>query len=155
MPVLKFLFSKDRKISELGVNQRDVGEWFASVYRSFIDWFAKIAEGDPYRALAYLSIGLVIVTLLKNASRFTAMNYMVLIRNRSIRKMRLDIYEKCLNLPIAYFNNERKGDLISRMSNDIKEIEFALMVSLEALYFQPLNIVIFMMALVVLSALVS
>ncbi len=152
MPVLKFLFSKDRKISELGVNQKDVGEWFASVYQSFIDWFAKIAEGDPYHALAYLSIGLVVVTVLKNAARFTAMNYMVLIRNRSIRKMRLDIYEKCLNLPIAYFNNERKGDLISRMSNDIKEIEFALMVSLEALYFQPLNIVIFMMALVVLSA---
>lgn len=66
--------------------------------------------------------------------------------------MRLDIYEKCLNLPIAYFNNERKGDLISKMSNDIKEIEFALMVSLEALYFQPLNIIIFMLALVVLSA---
>jgi subfamily B ATP-binding cassette protein MsbA len=66
--------------------------------------------------------------------------------------MRLDIYEKCLNLPIAYFNNERKGDLISKMSNDIKEIEFALMVSLEALYFQPLNILIFLLALVVLSS---
>ena len=60
--------------------------------------------------------------------------------------MMLDIYEKCLNLPIAYFNNERKGDLMSRMSNDIKEIEFALMVSLEALYFQPLNILLFLVA---------
>ena len=152
MPVLKFLFSKDRKISELGVNQKDVGEWFAGVYQSFIDWFTRIADGDPYRALTYFSIGLVIVTVLKNAARFTAMNYMVLIRNRSIRKMRLDIYEKCLNLPIAYFNNERKGDLISKMSNDIKEIEFALMVSLEALYFQPLNIIIFLFALVILSS---
>jgi ATP-binding cassette, subfamily B, bacterial MsbA len=152
MPVLKFLFSKDKKISDLGVNQKDVGEWFSGVYQSFIEWFGTIAEGNPYSALAYLSIGLVVVTVLKNASRFTAMNYMVLIRNKSIRKMRLDIYEKCLNLPIAYFNNERKGDLISRMSNDIKEIEFALMVSLEALYFQPLNIIIFLLALVVLSA---
>ena len=152
MPVLKFLFSKDKKISDLGVNQKDVGERFSGVYQSFIEWFGTIAEGNPYSALAYLSIGLVVVTVLKNASRFTAMNYMVLIRNKSIRKMRLDIYEKCLNLPIAYFNNERKGDLISRMSNDIKEIEFALMVSLEALYFQPLNIIIFLLALVVLSA---
>jgi len=152
MPVLKFLFSKDQQISDLHVNQKDVGEWFAGLYQSFIDWFGAIAKGDPYTALAYLSIGLVIVTLLKNAARFTAMNYMVIIRNKSVRQMRLDIYEKCLNLPIAYFNNERKGDLISKMSNDIKEIEFALMVSLEALYFQPLNIIIFMMALVVLSA---
>lgn len=152
MPVLKFLFSKDQQISDLHVNQKDVGKWFAELYQSFIDWFGAIAKGDPYTALAYLSIGLVVVTLFKNAARFTAMNYMVLIRNKSVRQMRLDIYEKCLNLPIAYFNNERKGDLISKMSNDIKEIEFALMVSLEALYFQPLNIIIFMLALVVLSA---
>lgn len=152
MPVLKFLFSKDKQISDLHVNQKDVGKWFAELYQSFIDWFGAIAKGDPYTALAYLSVGLVIVTLFKNAARFTAMNYMVLIRNKSVRQMRLDIYEKCLNLPIAYFNNERKGDLISKMSNDIKEIEFALMVSLEALYFQPLNIIIFMLALVVLSA---
>lgn len=152
MPVLKFLFSKDQQISDLHVNQKDVGKWFAGIYQSFIDWFGTLAKGDPYTALAYLSIGLVVVTLFKNAARFTAMNYMVLIRNKSIRQMRLDIYEKCLNLPIAYFNNERKGDLISKMSNDIKEIEFALMVSLEALYFQPLNIIIFMLALVVLSA---
>jgi len=152
MPVLKFLFSKDQQISDLHVNQKDVGKWFADLYQSFIDWFGALAKGDPFTALAYLSIGLVIVTLFKNAARFAAMNYMVLIRNKSIRQMRLDIYEKCLNLPIAFFNNERKGDLISKMSNDIKEIEFALMVSLEALYFQPLNIIIFMLALVVLSA---
>jgi len=89
---------------------------------------------------------------MKNGFRFLAMNFMVLIRNRSIQEIRQGVYQKCLDLPIAYFNNERKGDLMSRMSNDIKEIEFALMVSLEALYFQPLNILLFMVALVVLSA---
>lgn len=151
MPVLRFLFSKDQDTTKLKSGAHGVGEWFSSVYDSFLNWFAQIALGEPYKALAYLSIGLVVITVFKNISRFTAMNFMVLIRNRSVRKMRLDIYEKCLKLPIAFFNNERKGDLISRMSNDIKEIEFALMVSLEALYFQPLNIIIFMVALVVLS----
>ncbi len=151
MPVLRFLFSKDQDTTKLKSGAHGVGEWFSAVYDSFLNWFANIALGQPYKALAYLSIGLVVITVLKNISRFTAMNFMVLIRNRSVRKMRLDIYEKCLKLPIAFFNNERKGDLISRMSNDIKEIEFALMVSLEALYFQPLNIIIFMVALVVLS----
>jgi len=151
MPVLRFLFSKDQDTTKLKSGAHGVGEWFSAIYDSFLNWFANIALGQPYKALAYLSIGLVVITVLKNISRFTAMNFMVLIRNRSVRKMRLDIYEKCLKLPIAFFNNERKGDLISRMSNDIKEIEFALMVSLEALYFQPLNIIIFMVALVVLS----
>jgi ABC-type multidrug transport system fused ATPase/permease subunit len=95
---------------------------------------------------------LVVVTVLKNGFRFLAMNFMVLIRNRSIQEIRQNVYQRCLDLPIAYFNNERKGDLMSRMSNDVKEIEFALMVSLEALYFQPLNILLFMIALVMLSA---
>ncbi len=152
MPVLKILFGKTDESAVVTTESVGVGKWFASFYGTFLDWFKQVAAGEPFQALAYLSIGLVVITVLKNASRFLAMNFMVLIRNRSIRKMRLDIYQKCLDLPIAFFNNERKGDLISRMSNDIKEIEFALMVSLEALYFQPLNIMIFMIALVVLSA---
>lgn len=152
MPVLRFLFSKDQDTAQLKSQAQGVGEWFAGVYEGFIIWFSDMATGEPYKALAYLSIALIFITLLKNISRFTAMNFMVLIRNKSVRTMRLEIYEKCLKLPIAYFNNERKGDLISRMSNDIKEIEFALMVSLEALYFQPLNIIIFLVALIVLSA---
>jgi len=152
MPVLKILFGKTDEAPSISEKSVGVGEWFASFYGDFIEWFRQLAAGEPFQALAYLSIGLVIVTVLKNVSRFLAMNFMVLIRNKSIRTMRLDIYQKCLDLPIAFFNNERKGDLISRMSNDIKEIEFALMVSLEALYFQPLNILIFMIALVVLSA---
>lgn len=152
MPVLKILFGKTEESPSITNSSDGMGKWFATFYSDFIEWFRELAAGEPFQALAYLSIGLVIVTLFKNVSRFLAMNFMVLIRNKSIRTMRLDIYQKCLDLPIAFFNNERKGDLISRMSNDIKEIEFALMVSLEALYFQPLNILIFMIALVVLSA---
>lgn len=153
MPVLRFLFSKDGSNAQaLSSKNYGVGQWFSDQYQSFIGWFGALAKGEPFTALAYLCVALVVVTIFKNSFRFLAMNFMVLIRNRSIQEIRQGVYQKCLNLPIAYFNNERKGDLMSRMSNDIKEIEFALMVSLEALYFQPLNIVLFMVALVVLSA---
>ncbi len=151
MPVLRFLFEKDEsalKIKEGGIQ---VGAFFTDIYYNFINWFSAVAKGDPSKALMYLCLGLIIITIFKNVFRYLAMNFMVLIRNYSIRKMRLNIYNKALDLPISYFNEERKGDLLSRMSNDMKEIEFALMVSLEALYFQPLNILIFMTALVVLS----
>jgi subfamily B ATP-binding cassette protein MsbA len=153
MPVLRFLFSKDGANAQaLSSKNYGVGHWFSDQYQSFITWFGALAKGEPFTALAYLCIALVCVTVLKNGFRFLAMNFMVLIRNRSIQEIRQNVYQKCLDLPIAYFNNERKGDLMSRMSNDIKEIEFALMVSLEALYFQPLNILLFMVALIVLSA---
>ncbi len=151
MPVLRFLFSKDGSAPELKTGGIDIGNWFSEQYHSFISWFSAMAKGEPYRALAFLAIALVVITVLKNVSRYLAMNFMILIRNYSIRKMRVDIYEKSLELPVAYFNEEKKGDLLSRMSNDMKEIEFALMVSLEALYFQPLNIIIFLVALIVLS----
>ena len=152
MPVLRFLFLRDKTEQALSSKNFGVGDWFNFQYQSFISWFGNLAKGEPFTALAYLCIALVVVTVLKNGFRYLAMNFMVLIRNRSIQEIRVGIYEKCLSLPIAFFTNERKGDLMSRMSNDVKEIEFALMVSLEALYFQPLNILLFLIALVVLSA---
>jgi subfamily B ATP-binding cassette protein MsbA len=151
LPVLKFLFSKDHIAPTIQKNGIEFGSWFTNKYQEFISWFGNMAHGEPFRALAFLSITLIVVTLFKNSFRYLAMNFMVLIRNYSIRKMRTGIYEKCLALPVAYFNEEKKGDLLSRISNDMKEIEFALMVSLEALYFQPLTIIVFLVALIILS----
>ncbi len=151
MPVLRFLFSEDPSQIEISDQKKQLGGKFVEWYESFMQWFAEMAKGDVSKALLFLCIGLIIVTILKNAARYTAMNFMILIRNYSIRNLRKEIYDKSLKLPISYFNEERKGDLLSRMSNDMKEIEFALMVSLEALYFQPLNIIIFLIALVVLA----
>ena len=152
MPVLRFLFFKEESVKMVKTHGIDAGDWFNKQYQGFIHWFGPLVKGEPFTALAYLCIGLVVVTVLKNVFRYLAMNFMVLIRNRSIQEIRVSIYNRCLELPVSFFNNERKGDLMSRMSNDVKEIEFALMVSLEALYFQPLNIIIFMVALVVFSA---
>ncbi|PHX92641.1 MAG: antibiotic ABC transporter ATP-binding protein [Flavobacteriales bacterium] len=153
MPVLRFLFLRDTITTpSLATKKYGFGQWFNVQYHEFIEWFGSLANGEPFKALAYLAVSLVIVTVVKNTFRYLAMNVMVLIRNRSMQEIRLNIYERCLALPISYFTNERKGDLLSRMSNDVKEIEFALMVSLEALYFQPLNILLFMFALLALSA---
>jgi ATP-binding cassette, subfamily B, bacterial MsbA len=150
MPVLKFLFSSDGNFA-VSNQSKQLGGAFVEKYEAFMTWFATMAKGDINKALMMLCIGLVIITVLKNAARYAAMNFMILIRNYSIRKIRRDIYDKSLQLPISYFNEEKKGDLLSRMSNDMKEIEFALMISLEALYFQPLNMIIFLTALIVIA----
>ena len=151
MPVLKFLFKPNDTAPGLDTKGLDVGNWFSAHYEAFIHWFGGLAKGDPLRALAYLCIALVIITVVKNLSRFAAMSVMAKLRNMAVRGMRMNIYNRCLELPVAYFNEERKGDLLSRMSNDMKEIEFALMVSLEALYMQPLTILLFLCALIFLS----
>lgn len=151
MPVLKFLFKPTDAAPGLDTKGLDVGNWFAAQYNEFIQWFSGMAKGDPLRALAFLCVALVLITIIKNLSRFAAMSVMAKLRNLAVRNMRMNIYNRCLELPVAYFNEERKGDLLSRMSNDMKEIEFALMVSLEALYMQPLTILLFLGALIFLS----
>jgi subfamily B ATP-binding cassette protein MsbA len=151
MPVLKFLFKPNDAAPGLDTKGLEVGNWFAARYEQFIHWFGGLAKGDPLRALAFLCAALVIITVVKNLSRFAAMSVMAKLRNMAVRDMRMNIYNRCLELPVAYFNEERKGDLLSRMSNDMKEIEFALMVSLEALYMQPLTILLFLCALIFLS----
>lgn len=151
MPVLKFLFKPTDASPGLDTKGLDVGNWFAAQYNHFIHWFSGMAKGDPLRALAFLCAALVMITIIKNLSRFAAMSVMAKLRNLAVRDMRMNIYNRCLELPVAYFNEERKGDLLSRMSNDMKEIEFALMVSLEALYMQPLTILLFLGALIFLS----
>lgn len=151
MPVLKFLFKPNDAAPGLDTKGLEVGNWFAARYEQFIHWFGDLAKGDPLRALAFLCAALVIITVVKNLSRFAAMSVMAKLRNMAVRDMRMNIYNRCLELPVAYFNEERKGDLLSRMSNDMKEIEFALMVSLEALYMQPLSILLFLCALIFLS----
>ena len=115
MPVLKFLFSKDAAIPKIDNKGIEFGSWFSAQYHDFMVWFAGIVKGEPLKALAYLCIALVVVTVLKNVSRYVAMNFMVLIRNYSVRNMRKEIYDKCLQLPVAYFNEEKKGDLLSKM----------------------------------------
>jgi subfamily B ATP-binding cassette protein MsbA len=151
MPVLKFLFKPGDGAPGLDTKGLDVGNWFAAQYQEFIQWFSQMAKGDSLRALAFLCVALVLITLIKNLSRFAAMSVMAKLRNLAVRDLRMNIYNRCLELPVAYFNEERKGDLLSRMSNDMKEIEFALMVSLEALYMQPLTILLFLGALIFLS----
>lgn len=151
MPVLKFLFRQEEGAPGIDTKGIAVGNWFTGLYQDFISWFGTLAKGEPFTALGFLCAALVIITLLKNFSRFMAMSVMAKLRNLSVRDMRMNIYHRCLDLPVAYFNEERKGDLLSRMSNDMKEIEFALMVSLEALYMQPLTILLFLGTLIVLS----
>ncbi len=69
-------------------------------------------------------------------------------RNYVMTKLRSDLYVKILQLPIGYFTEQRKGDIISRMSNDANEVEWSVMSTLEGLIREPLTILIILFALV-------
>ncbi len=92
------------------------------------------------RALIYVCIGLALVFFFKNMFRYFALYCITPLRNGVVRDIRQDLYNKVLRLPLSYFSEERKGDLISRISNDVGEIEWSILNVLETLVREPLLI---------------
>jgi len=93
----------------------------------------------------------VILFFLKNLSRYLAMFFLAPLRNGVIRDIRNDIYHRILILPLSYFNEKRKGDIMSRITNDVMNIEWSIMQSLEMMFREPLTIVVFLISLVIIS----
>ncbi len=103
-------------------------------------------------ALLLLSILVILASLLKNGSRYIALYHLAPVRNGVVRDMRNDIYEKSLELPLAYYSKGRKGDVISRMTNDVYQIEIGVIQSLAMAFRDPITIIIYMAWLMLMSA---
>ncbi len=114
-----------------------------------------IREHSEIYALGFICVMVVVSIFFKNL--FTYLSYRVLapMRNYVMTKLRSDLYAKLLELPIGYFTEQRKGDIISRMSNDANEVEWSVMSTLEGLIRDPLNILIILGTLVYLSPTLS
>ncbi|MCC6818141.1 MAG: hypothetical protein IT245_04555, partial [Bacteroidia bacterium] len=149
MPLLDFMFNNNQEaFKQKSVNSS--GD-FNALYNNFINWMTEFVNNDKKEALFWICISLLVATIIKNIARYLALYYMVILRNRIIRDIRAALYNKILDLPIAFFSDEKKGDIISRMSNDVKEVEWSLMASLEALFKEPVTIAFYIGSLVYMS----
>ena len=79
------------------------------------------------------------------------MYYLAPIRNGVIKDLRNDIYHKITILPLSFFSNKRKGDLLSRMTSDLLDIEISLISSLQMMIKDPLMVIVFMTTLIIAS----
>lgn len=111
-----------------------------------------ILQHDKLTALAYVCVALVVFTILKNLFLYLALYVLNPLRNAVLRRLRNDLFAKTLSLPIGFFTEERKGDLISRMTNDINEVELSIMSVLEVFIREPLTIIIYITAMVIFNA---
>jgi ATP-binding cassette, subfamily B, bacterial MsbA len=109
-----------------------------------------IAKGQA-AALVFIVVLVVIMMLLKTTCWYFANYFMTPLRTGVMRDMRNQVYGKILRLPISYFSESRKGDIMSRMSGDVQEIEWSIMSSLEMTFRDPFNIIIFIVALFMMS----
>lgn len=97
---------------------------------------------NPKGALAFICIIIVVSIFLKNLFLYLSFNILNPIKNQIVNILRMELYHKILGLPIGYFTEKRKGDLISRITNDVSEVEVSLVGALEGWIRDPLTILI-------------
>lgn len=129
---------------EFAFNQKQLVDW------AFWHLYQYKAVHGIWGCLIIVAAGYVGCSLLSNFFRFMAQVFLGLIRNGLIEYLRNDIYHKVTILPVAFFNSKRRGDLMSRMSNDIADMEWCVGV-LQSLVKEPLNIVVFATILLFVS----
>ena len=129
---------------EFAFNQKQMVDW------AFWHLYQYKAVHGIWGCLIIVAAGYVGCSLLSNFFRFMAQVFLGLIRNGLIEYLRNDIYHKVTILPVAFFNSKRRGDLMSRMSNDIADMEWCVGV-LQSLVKEPLNIVVFATILLFVS----
>lgn len=110
-----------------------------------------VNKHDKLTSLTYIVIVVVVFTILKNLFIYLSFNILNPIRFAVLRKLRDEMFTKILSLPIGFFTEEKKADLISRMTNDINEIEMSIMNVLETFIREPLTIIFVLVSMVLIS----
>lgn len=111
------------------------------------DFIERNGYQGQLMALLLVSVLFLIASLFKNAFIFLANNNMAYMRSCIVRDMRERVYHKILRLPVSFFTNSRKGDIMARVSNDVQEIEISIVSSLTMLFRDPVTILIFVIYL--------
>lgn len=111
----------------------------------------QIALHGASVVLFWLGLFLVLMTALKCGSTWLANYFMVPIRTGVLRDLRQQLYDKILSLPMGYFTEARRGDVLSRMTNDVNEVEASIMSALDILFKDPIMILVYLVTLFVIS----
>ena len=119
-------------------------------FKSWLADIVKTPNGD-IKALGMICICILIFIILKNIFLYLSQYFLTPVRNSVVNDMRTRMYEKILVLPIGYFNDQKKGDIMSRLTNDLSNVESSVINLLETLFREPVTIILFFAYLIILS----
>ncbi len=139
-----------------GVKQAEIPDVVKKPDVGVIHWVKEqlnqlISSSDPFQALSMVCILIIISIALKNLFLYLSYRSMGPIKNGIVNRFRVDLYDKILRLPIGYFTERRKGDLMSRITNDVGEVEGSVVGTLEGWVRDPLTIIINLTVLFTIS----
>ena len=142
IPILNILFKIDQKVYEyqpMDWNHINKDVLVNNAYA----WIQEmIYNHGAFLTLVIMGVALIVMTGIKTAGYFASSSVMVPLRTGVVRDIRIEVYEKVLKLPLSFFSEERKGDIIARMSADVQVVENSITSSIDMLIRQPIAILV-------------
>ena len=159
MPILNILFQIEDRVHTYipfaGFDLWTRSGWdgfFKALVNNFGYWVTQLIEqeGASY-ALVVLGVYLVVMTLLKVSATYLADFFLIPIRTGVVRDLRNQLNRKILALPLGFFSDERKGDVLARITGDVGEVENSVMSSLDLLLKNPILIIVYLSTMLMIS----
>ncbi len=152
IPMLDILFKKN----DGEIITKPIYHGISNLNDFYKDYLAyqvnEYAQNDPQKALLFV-VGLIIILfLLKNIFGYLANYWMVFLRNGVVRDLRNAVYKKTVELPLSYFSEQRKGDIMARVTNDVSTLEYSMLPVLELIAREPLTIIFTIIIMLIMSA---
>jgi len=151
MPMINVLFGEGKKVTVKPEYKgfTDLKEYLESSMNYFIT--STSDEFGPQRSLLYMIILIISLFLLKNLFNYLGLYFITFLRNGVLKGLRNEIYDKVLTLPISYYSEKKKGDIIARISGDVNEVKNSLLAILELIVKEPLTILFAIIAMFTIS----
>ncbi|MEX1002924.1 MAG: ABC transporter ATP-binding protein [Crocinitomicaceae bacterium] len=148
VPFLKLIFS-NQTVEELAQiakpdweSKEGIFDYFSQYYDYWMADFVVSQDNGKVGALAFICISVLIAFLLKNFFRYAAIYFKSFMRMAVVRDLRSSLFNKSIHLPLSFYSDERKGDLLSRMTSDLNEIEIAVVFAIDMIFREPISILL-------------
>ncbi|QDO94124.1 ABC transporter ATP-binding protein [Formosa sediminum] len=141
MPMINVLFGETKKVTVEPV-YKGIGH-LKAYGENYLNYFVTTTNANegPQRTLFYMIVLIISLFLLKNIFNYLALFSITFLRNGVLKDLRNAIYDKVITLPISYYSEKKKGDIIARISGDVNEVKNSLLAILELIVKEPLTIV--------------
>jgi subfamily B ATP-binding cassette protein MsbA len=155
IPLLKIIFNMSDKVYGT-IPMRDsmgsFGEFKDALLHNVYSLITRVSETQgSTRALIFIGLFLIIMVFFKVGFTYLANYFIVFVRNSVVRDIRNQLYEKTVSLPIGFFTEEHKGDIMSRITGDVQEVESSIMNSLDMILKNPVIIMVSVTIMIVMS----
>lgn len=151
MPMINVLFGEGKKVTEKPIYEgiRNLKDYVENFINYIITSTSE--QFGAQRSLLYMIVLIIILFLLKNLFNYLGLYFITFLRNGVLKDLRNEIYTKVTSLPISYYSEKKKGDIIARISGDVNEVKNSLLAILELIVKEPLTILFAIIAMFTIS----